>query len=454
MTQTTPRRYAVLLASGSGERARSDTPKQFLKVAGKTVFEHTVELFEHHPEIDAIIVVVSESGRMLAEQLVLENGYGKIRGLVLGGASRRESSAAGIAAIPEDDAWVLVHDIVRPLLDASTISSCLQALGTHVAVDTAVPSPDTIIRTDGEGHIESIPQRDRMMLGQTPQGFHAAVLREAHRRARAEGDPKVTDDCALILKYGLGEVGVVLGSTSNIKITYPSDIYLADRLFQLRTADATGFAAPEDLGGRRFVVFGGSRGIGHGICEQVHARGGQALSYSRGNGVDIADPDDVGRALAEAEGQLGGIDGIAVTSGILRIGLLASQDYDTIGEQVRTNLIGSIVVARESLPYLARTGGSLALFTSSSYTRGRELYSIYSSTKAAIVNLVQALAVEFRPRGVRINAINPARTATPMRFENFGNEPPESLLSPQVVADACIAALCSDISGEVIDVHN
>ena len=142
-----------------------------------------------------------------------------------------------------------------------------------------------------------------------------------------------------------------------------------------------------------------------------------------------------------------------MTSGILRIGLLSSQDYDTIEEQIRTNLLGNIVVAKESLPHLTRTGGSLALFTSSSYTRGREFYSIYSSTKAAIVNLAQALAVEFRPQGVRVNAINPARTATPMRFENFGNEPADTLLPPERVADACIATMCSDISGEVVDVY-
>ena len=115
--------------------------------------------------------------------------------------------------------------------------------------------------------------------------------------------------------------------------------------------------------------------------------------------------------------------------------------------------MGSINVAKASIPYLLKTKGCILLFASSSYTRGRALYSTYSSTKAAIVNLTQALAEELYHDGIRINVINPERTATPMRYKSFGKEPDGSLLAPEKVAEACLNTLLSDYTGQVIDVR-
>lgn len=98
-------------------------------------------------------------------------------------------------------------------------------------------------------------------------------------------------------------------------------------------------------------------------------------------------------------------------------------------------------------------GGSIALFTSSSYTRGRARTAVYSATKAAIVNLVQGLAQEYLPFRARINAINPERTATPMQTENFSIEPRVALLDADAVASATLSAMLSDATGEVIDVR-
>ena len=93
------------------------------------------------------------------------------------------------------------------------------------------------------------------------------------------------------------------------------------------------------------------------------------------------------------------------------------------------------------------------LFSSSSYTRGRELYSTYSSAKAGIVNLVQALSEELLPENIRINSINPQRTATQMRLKAFGKEPAGSLLDVKTVAEVSLKVLLSDLTGEVIDVR-
>ena len=91
-------------------------------------------------------------------------------------------------------------------------------------------------------------------------------------------------------------------------------------------------------------------------------------------------------------------------------------------------------------------------FTSSSYTRGRAFYSIYSSTKAAIVNFVQAIAQEWEQAGITVNCINPERTKTPMRVKNFGSEPDDTLLRSETVAEMTVRSLLCDYTGQVIDV--
>lgn len=446
------RPVAIILASGIGTRFRSETPKQFLKLAGKTVLEHTLDVFQQHPGIGGIVLVVSVEGRLTLEDLVTRGGYSKVTAIVTGGATRQASSASGIAAVVDDERKVLVHDAVRPLLDHAVIDRCLAALDSSEAVDTGVPSGDTVIRVDEQGFITDIPDRAVLRLGQTPQGFRAGLLRKAHALASSDPRLKVTDDCGLILHYKLGQVKVVAGDVNNIKITYPSDIYLADRLFQLRSRELADTDAG-NLEGKCVVILGASRGIGERIATLAAERGARVVAASRREGVDVADADSVRRILIGAMERWGGVDMVANTAGVLRTGLLSGQDYAVIDEQLLTNLRGSIVVAREAFEVMKDTGGSVALFTSSSYTRGRARSSVYSATKAAVVNLVQSLAQEYRSFGVRINAINPERTATPMRRENFGNEPEAELLDAGKVAAATIATMLSDVSGAVIDVR-
>ncbi|MFW5593210.1 MAG: SDR family oxidoreductase, partial [Bacteroidales bacterium] len=117
-----------------------------------------------------------------------------------------------------------------------------------------------------------------------------------------------------------------------------------------------------------------------------------------------------------------------------------------------TNYMGTVNVALEAYPYLKETRGKLVFFTSSSYTRGRAFYSIYSSTKAAIVNFVQAVAQEWEAAGIAVNCINPERTKTPMRVKNFGTEPDDTLLRSEDVAEVTVRSLLSDYTGQVIDV--
>src|SRR5690554_1505034 len=447
------RRIAVILASGSGVRFGAAVPKQFLKLAGKTVLEHTIDVFERHPLIDEIIIVGNQDNLLLIEEIINRAGYKKVTKIVSGETTRQQSSAAGIAAIEGDQHKVLVHDAVRPLLDHATIDRCLRALERVDAVDTAIPASDTVIEVNSDSCIAGIPDRSTLRLGQTPQAFRAGLLRKAHELAKHDDTLKVTDDCGLILHYEMGKVEVVPGDISNIKITYPTDIYLADRIFQLRSRQFTGERGETSMHGKTIVVFGASRGIGQSICDIAMAQGANVIAVSRRTGVDVADEKAVRDTLLRARKRFGGLDAVVVTAGVLSTGLIVGQSYTDIDEQLSTNLRGSIVVAREAFEVMRESGGSIALFTSSSYTRGRSRYSVYSATKAAVVNLMQALSEEFLPFGVRINAINPERTATPMRTENFGDEPAEILLEADEVAWSTLSVCLSEATGEVIDVR-
>jgi NAD(P)-dependent dehydrogenase (short-subunit alcohol dehydrogenase family) len=141
------------------------------------------------------------------------------------------------------------------------------------------------------------------------------------------------------------------------------------------------------------------------------------------------------------------------TAGVLHRGELAQTSEETIFQATDVNYLGPIFIAQEFHPYLEQSRGSLLLFTSSSYTRGRSGYSLYSSAKAAVVNLTQALADEWAGSGIRVNCINPERTATPMRVKAFGDEPPGTLLASAEVARRSLTVLMSGQTGHVIDVR-
>ncbi len=135
------------------------------------------------------------------------------------------------------------------------------------------------------------------------------------------------------------------------------------------------------------------------------------------------------------------------------MGKLADTDQAAIEQTIRVNYLAPVAIAQAAIGYLAATRGHLLLFTSSSYTRGRAGYSIYSSTKAAVVNLTQALADEWSEIGVKVNCVNPERTQTPMRLRAFGSEQAGTLLSPMAVALTSVDVLVSELTGHVIDVR-
>jgi 2-C-methyl-D-erythritol 4-phosphate cytidylyltransferase len=459
MTAAPTRNVAVLLAGGVGARVGLDIPKQLIKIAGRTILEHTLAALDSHPLVDEIVVMMAPGHLDAVHAIVRAGGYTKVVDILEGADTRNGTTLRALERIGDGECNVLLHDAVRPLVTPRIIAECFEALSTHAAVDVAIPSADTIIGVSRDDTIRDIPPRAALRRGQTPQAFRLSVIREAYARAGRDPDFVATDDCTVVLRY-LPDVPiyVVHGDERNMKVTEPIDVYLADKLFQLTGSDAPmplsedGYRAA--LEGRTLVVFGGSYGIGADIARLAEGYGARVFPLSRSaTGTDVAKRADIVAAATRVVEESGQVDYVVNTAGVLPRGQLDETTEETVYAATDINYLGPVFIAQEFYPHLAKTRGSMLLFTSSSYTRGRAGYSLYSSAKAATVNLTQALADEWSASGVRINCINPERTATPMRTRAFGDEPPGSLLESQVVARTALDVLVSNQTGHIVDVR-
>ena len=454
------RNVAVILAGGTGTRVGLNIPKQLIKIAGKPIIEHTIAAMQSSPLIDEIMVLMAPGYLDEVRAIVRSGPYDKVGQILEGAGTRNETTAAALAALGEQECNVLLHDAVRPLVSQTIIAANVEALRTHQAVDTAIPSADTVIRVEPEfGNIADVLPRHLLRRGQTPQSFRLSTIRAAYANAARDPDFSATDDCTVVLRY-LPEVpvAVVAGHERNMKVTEPIDVYIADKLFQLTSADRP--TALDDtsyrsrLAGRTLVVFGGSYGIGGDIAALARSYGATVKTFSRSStGTHVERRADVAQAARDVLGDTGRIDFVVNSAGVLPRGQLVELSEEAIYSSTDVNYLAPVFIAQEFFAPLAAAGGSLLLFTSSSYTRGRSGYSLYSSAKAAVVNLTQALADEWAGDGVRVNCVNPERTGTPMRTKAFGVEPAGTLLSSEEVARQSLDVLLSDHTGHVIDIR-
>jgi len=453
---------AIILAGGSGSRFGLNIPKQFAKVAGKTIIEHTLDTFQRSNLIDEVCIVIKSDWRDKIEEMVIKGGYSKVKKVLNGGDERKDSSLCAINAYKleknSSSYNMIFHDAVRPFVTEGIIQKCIDGLSHYSAIDVAIPATDTIIVVENS-IIKDIPNRANMMQGQTPQCFKLKTIDKAYEIALQDPNLKATDDCGIVRKYLPNEqIYVVEGSTENIKITYEQDIFMADKIFQLRKQTLnyryTDSYYQERLRDKVLIVFGGSYGIGKDIGELAEKYGAKVYFYGRSlTDTDVSRVADVKRGLEKAIKESGRIDFVVNTASILIKEPLVHTNYSSVLDIININYLGAVNVAKESIPYLEESKGGLLNFTSSSYTRGRQNYSLYSSTKTAIVNLTQALGEELVSKGVRVNCINPERTQTPMRIANFGNEPADTLLSSMEVAYSSINTLLADFTGQVVDVR-
>ncbi|MEV0379933.1 bifunctional cytidylyltransferase/SDR family oxidoreductase [Nonomuraea sp. NPDC050643] len=414
------RSVGVLLAGGVGQRVGLGTPKQLIEVAGRTIIEHSLAVFEAAPEIDEIVVLMTPGYAGRVREIVAEGGYRKVGKIVDGGASRTESTWRALQALGTEECNVLLHDAVRPLLEPRIITECVRALETHTAVNVAIASSDTVLVAepgpDGEV-IGEVLDRSRLRRSQTPQCFRLSVIREAYVRALADpgfaGRP-ATDDCGVVLRY-LPDVPIHLvpGSEHNIKVTHPADLHIADLLFRLPPPVPEGDAAA--LGGRTLVVFGSPE-----LATLAAARGARVHALSTADGVRVEDFDSVAKALDD----VGAADHVVYAAGAGHSGDLGRATGDAVTEAVGGHL-GALNVARAARPHLR---GSLLLHMPPGSG------ALHASVSAALAGLTRGLAREWASDGIRVNCVNTGA-------------------SPLLVAQTSLDILISGLSGHVIDVR-
>lgn len=221
---------ALILAGGNGTRMGSATPKQFLPLAGKPLILHALAAFEQHPQIHGIVIVSGEDWSGRVKYLVEQAGMKKVKAVVSGGATRRESSFRGLSALREtysDQDIVLIHDAARPLVSGALISRCITATETHGACTAAIPARDTILVSVDGKTTERIPDRNTLYAVQTPQAFRLGAIYEAHRSYPAKLE--ATDDAGILVAQG-HRVGIAEGEVRNLKVTSVEDLVTAEAL--------------------------------------------------------------------------------------------------------------------------------------------------------------------------------------------------------------------------------
>ncbi len=220
---------AVIFAGGTGQRMNTSTrPKQFLELHGKPILVYTMEQYQRHEMIDGIVLVCVADWLDYARELVRKYYLTKVKAIVPGGATGQESIYNGLAKagdIYPEDAIVLIHDGVRPLIDGETITKAIECTREHGSAITVSPAIETIAVKNGGDKVGEIIDRSQCLMAKAPQCFYLGEILKAHRKAAEENQADFIDSASLMRAYG-HELYTVIGPGENIKITSPMDYYI------------------------------------------------------------------------------------------------------------------------------------------------------------------------------------------------------------------------------------
>lgn len=222
----------IIFAGGSGTRMNTKSrPKQFLDLNGKPIIIYTIELFENHPEVDAIVVVCIESWIPFLRKMLKKFEITKVVSIVPGGTSAQDSCYKGLCSAEEyakakgdDNTIVMIHDGVRPLITEDTITDNIAKVKEVGSCITCVPATETFVVKREDGLLD-IPKRSDCMLARAPQSFYLKDILGAHRKCHEQNLPDFIDSCSMMSYFG-HKLGTIIGPMENIKITTPTDYFV------------------------------------------------------------------------------------------------------------------------------------------------------------------------------------------------------------------------------------
>ena len=222
--------YTVMMVAAAGGSTRMGQPKQHIQLGRYPVLIHTLTALQQADAVDEILLIARPEDIDTFMAQAKEAGVSKLRTAVAGGATRQQSVANGLAALPTEATIVGIHDGARPLIDPATIQAVIATAAECGGAAVAVPVKDTLKRTDADGIIVDTPDRANLWRVQTPQVFDRVALCAAMEAAMAESKD-YTDDCQLMEAAG-HKVKLVTGLDTNLKLTTPEDIALAKALMK------------------------------------------------------------------------------------------------------------------------------------------------------------------------------------------------------------------------------
>lgn len=230
--------FGVLLAGGVGSRMGNvEKPKQYLNIADRPIIIHTIEKFYVNETFEKILVLCPQQWINHTKNLIRKYIGDTDRVVVLeGGSTRNETIMNAVYYIEEsyeveDDTIILTHDSVRPFVTHRIIEENIEYARKYGACDTAVAATDTIVQSENGRIISTVPDRSKMYQGQTPQTFRLKKLKALYESLTDEEKEILTDAAKIFVMKG-EEVYLVEGEVSNIKITYPYDLRVAETLIQ------------------------------------------------------------------------------------------------------------------------------------------------------------------------------------------------------------------------------
>ena len=237
----------IVLAGGKGSRMQSDVPKQYMELLGKPLLYYALKAFEES-DVESVVLVTAEGEEdYCRKELVERYGFTKVVAITAGGAERYASVWNGLKCLKDRDAMaqgesgetdiVLIHDGARPLVTAELINRLIAETEQYGACVAGMPVKDTIQMTDERGTITLTPKRDSLWTAQTPQAFEFSLAYDAYEQLMAESEINVTDDAMVVGMYKEIPIHMVRGSYTNIKVTTPEDLVLAEAFLLHRNAN-------------------------------------------------------------------------------------------------------------------------------------------------------------------------------------------------------------------------
>lgn len=344
---------AIVAAAGQGKRIGLGYNKTFMQLAGKTVLEYSIDSLRSCPQVVEIVVVVAQEEQEMAEELLNNNREPLKCRIVAGGSERQYSISNSLVALKSSADIILIHDGARPFLRQEMIMSVAAAARDFKAAILAVPVKDTIKAADAADFVTFTPERKTLWAVQTPQAFSAEILKAAYTKAKADGFWG-TDDAALVERMGY-KVKLVPGTYSNIKLTTPEDIIIAEALTEKESNRQVrvGFGYDvHQLAENRKLVLGGIK-IPYNYGLAGHSDADVLLHAIKDALLGAAALEDIGRHFPDSEPKYKDISSLL---------LLAAVNEKLLAAGYKVHNVDAVIVAEKPklAPYIAKMNENIA----------------------------------------------------------------------------------------------